>query len=157
MDWLPLLLVAHLEQTRRKLTLLVWCIFVLLLSLLPLRLLYFFWCGLLCLLRLLNLLGCWLLGLLCYWLFCLLCCWFFFCWSLLCSLLGYCLLWCSFLGDLFGYLLYWSFLCLCRWLFSSRFLCYCLLWGLGNLLGGGLRHLCVLGSRMHLGSRLTLT
>ena len=109
MDWLPLLLVVHLEQTRRKQTYKdilkivietdiklqyfnimyikyyklspsnfylhcsFWCIFVFLLSLLPLGLLYFFWYWLLCLFGLLNFFWCWLLCLLCYWLFGLLC------------------------------------------------------------------------------------
>merc|ERR1712184_231702 len=114
------------------------CIFVFLLSLLPLRLLGFLGYGLLGLLGLLHLLRFWLYCLL-YWLFDLLCCWLLLCWSFLCCLLRCCL---------FSYLLcnflYWGFFSLCRWFLGSTFLCYLLRRGFGNLLGGGLRHYCVL-------------
>merc|ERR1711963_623665 len=50
----------------------------------------------------------------------------------------------AFLGVAFlatlGYLLYWCFLCLCRRLFGSTLFYYLFGRGLGNLLGGGLRH-----------------
>merc|ERR1719264_426214 len=50
----------------------------------------------------------------------------------------------AFLATFFATFFTGDFFCLCRWFLGSTFLCYLLRRGFGNLLGGGLRHFCVL-------------